>query len=72
MSVKAPPHYAGAIEPWDAMAAWMPPHQFVGYLRGNAIKYLARMDRKGDPHGDAVKALAYCQKLVEVMEAEAP
>jgi len=50
------------------MAAWMPPHQFIGYLRGNAIKYLARMDRKGDPHGDAVKALAYARKLVEALE----
>jgi hypothetical protein len=65
---ECPAHYRSEVEPWDAMEAWMPPHQFVGYLRGNAIKYLARMDRKGDPHGDAVKALAYARKLVEALE----
>jgi hypothetical protein len=65
---ECPAHYRSEVEPWDAMAAWMPPHQFIGYLRGNAIKYLARMDRKGDPHGDAVKALAYARKLVEALE----
>ena len=64
----APPHYRSEIEPWEAMEAWMPPHQFIGYLRGNVIKYLARMDRKGDPLGDATKAAAYARKLVAVLQ----
>jgi hypothetical protein len=62
-----PSHYSGFIQPWDAMEVWMPPHQFIGYLRGNIIKYSARMDRKGAPLQDAQKALHYAQKLVEVM-----
>jgi len=39
-------HYQKAIQPWDAMEAWMSREQFIGYLRGNAIKYLARCDCK--------------------------
>lgn len=35
-----------AVQPWDAMHAWLSPEQFRGFLRGNAIKYLARADNK--------------------------
>ena len=52
-------HYAGkAVQPWDAMRAWMTPEQFEGYLRGNALKYLARYP---DKHGleDLKKAEHY-------------
>ena len=65
---EGPAHYHGPIEPWQAMEAWMPPHQFVGFLRGNAIKYLARLDRKGAPLEDAKKARHYLDKLVLFME----
>lgn len=64
---RGPAHYKTQVEPWDAMEDWLPPHQFIGYLRGNCIKYLARMDRKGSPLEDAQKGLHYAQKLVEVM-----
>ena len=60
-------HYQMDVEPWDAMAAWMPEEEFVGFLRGNAIKYLARMGRKGDALEDAQKAGHYVEKLVEYM-----
>ena len=33
-------HYASkAVQPWDAMEAWMTKEAFAGYLRGNCIKY---------------------------------
>ena len=65
---KGSQHYQGSIQPWDAMEEWMPPHQFVGFLRGNIIKYLARIDRRGQPLNDARKALHYAEKLVDYME----
>ena len=38
-------HYRSkTVQPWDAMESWMSPEQFKGFLRGNAIKYLARCD----------------------------
>lgn len=59
-------HYASkAIQPWDAMEAWMTPDEFVGFLRGNAIKYLARAGSKGDALEDYRKALHYLERLIE-------
>jgi len=52
------------IQPWDAMAEWMSPEQFRGFLRGNAIKYLARADDKGGVE-DLRKAQHYLEKLLE-------
>lgn len=53
------------IQPWDAMKAWMTPAEFRGFLRGNAIKYLARCDKKGAPVEDLRKARHYLDKLIE-------
>lgn len=62
-------HYARhAIQPWDAMQAWMTPEQFEGFLRGNAIKYLARAGSKGPAREDIAKAHHYLTKLLEVMQ----
>ena len=56
------------MQPWDVMRAWMTPEQFEGYLRGNALKYLARYP---DKHGleDLKKAEHYLQKLIQELEA---
>lgn len=59
-------HYKGMeVQPWAAMESWMTPEQFAGFLRGNAIKYLARCDVKGGID-DVKKARHYIDKLVEV------
>lgn len=52
------------IQPWDAMAAWMTKEEFVGFLKGNAIKYLARANLKGGAE-DIRKARHYLDKLIE-------
>ena len=58
-------HYrTKTIQPWDAMEAWMTPEQFTGFLRGNAIKYLARCDDKGGME-DIKKARHYIDKMLE-------
>lgn len=57
------------IQPWDAMEAWMSPEQFAGYLRGCALKYLARCDDKGGVE-DIKKARHYLDKLIEFLETQ--
>jgi hypothetical protein len=64
-------HYQGkAVQPWDAMEAWMSRDQFIGFLRGNAIKYLARAGSKGDAVIDYRKAQHYLTKLIETLDAD--
>lgn len=36
-----------AIQPWDALAAWLSPSEFRAHLRASAIEYLARSESKG-------------------------
>ena len=61
-------HYSGkAVQPWDAMRAWMTHEQFEGYLRGNALKYLARYPDKNGLE-DLKKAEHYLQKLIQELE----
>ena len=61
-------HYQeSVIQPWDAMEHWLSHDQYMGFLRGNAIKYLARAGRKGPAKDDYQKALTYVQKLIDSM-----
>jgi hypothetical protein len=61
-------HYINmGVQPWKAMEAWMSTEAFAGFLRGNAIKYLARADKKGGVE-DLKKARHYLDKLLEVLE----
>jgi hypothetical protein len=58
-------HYASKrIQPWDAMEDWMSKEEFQGYLRGNAIKYIARYKEKGGVE-DLRKARHYLDRLIE-------
>ena len=64
---KGPAHYTGLeIQPWDAMESWLTPEEFAGFLRGNAIKYLARAPHKGGVE-DYRKAIHYLEKPVHVL-----
>jgi len=63
-------HYKNkSIQPWDAMQSWMPRDEFIGFLRGNAIKYLARCWDK-DGLTDLKKARHYLDKLIEFIESD--
>lgn len=62
-------HYKSkAIQPWEAMEAWMTAAEFAGYLRGNVIKYVARCNDKGGLQ-DLEKARHYLDKLIELHHA---
>ena len=59
-------HYTDkAIQPWDAMQEWMNEEQFKGFLAGNVIKYIARVQDKGGVL-DLQKCKHYLDKLIEV------
>ena len=53
------------IQPWAIMEAVMTNEEFIGFLKGNIIKYSLRAGRK-DGSDDAGKALHYMQKLNEM------
>jgi len=53
-----------AVQPWDALKAWLTPEEFRGYMKGNAIVYLAREQSKGGAE-DIAKAQHYLDKLME-------
>lgn len=55
-----------AVQPWELMEAVLTYEEFVGYLKGNAIKYLMRDGNKPGAEKDAEKAKHYLQKLKEV------
>ena len=65
--VNEPSHYkTGKIECIEAMEAMLTPEEFIGYLRGNAFKYLWRYQHKGKAYEDLQKAQWYLNRLVMI------
>jgi len=59
-------HYSvGGIEVLDVIKAKMTHEEFIGFLKGNIIKYLLRMDHRGDKQGDFKKMKSYISMLAE-------
>ena len=55
-----------AFPPWDVIEAVLTYNEFVGFLKGNIIKYSMRQGRKSGSIDDVEKALHYAAKLKEV------
>lgn len=55
------------VEPWEVMEVVLKHEEFVGFLKGNVIKYSMRQGRKEGADKDDEKAAHYMQKLREVM-----
>ena len=58
------------VQPWDLMEAVLTREEFIGFLKGNCIKYGMRAGHK-DGSDDAGKAKHYMMKLKEVQDAQA-
>lgn len=56
------------IEPWDIMKADFTREEFIGFLKGNIIKYCLR--KKGSDLQDFEKIEHYARKLQEVLKNE--
>ena len=62
--VDHPAHYtSGEIECIDALKASMSHAEFCGFLKGNAMKYLWRYDKKGKATEDLEKSRWYLDRL---------
>ena len=67
-AVNNPPHYnKGGIECIDAIEAMLAHEEFVGYLRGNSLKYRWRFRYKNGIQ-DLEKAEWYENKLMETLK----
>ena len=70
-TVNNPPHYSdGELECIDAIQASMEAKAFLGYLKGNVLKYLWRYEKKGGIQ-DLEKAQWYLGKLLEMVDLHA-
>lgn len=60
-------HYKkfGDLQPWDVII-----HFRLGFLVGNAVKYLLRCEHKGMMKLDLQKAKHYIDKMLETLEKE--
>ncbi len=64
-SVNRPQHYNnGKMECIDAIKGMLTHDEYIGYLRGNALKYMWRFRYKGKPVEDLRKARWYEERLI--------
>lgn len=68
-SINHPQHYGGdtPYEVIKVLSHWLSPEEYIGFLRGNYIKYLARFHMKGGLE-DLRKANWYLNKHIEKLE----
>jgi hypothetical protein len=55
------------VQPWAVMEAVMTNEEFIGFLKGNIIKYSMRQGKK-ENSDDAQKAMHYLMKLNEIQD----
>lgn len=64
-------HYQKAnIQPIEIMQMHLHSEQFIGFLRGNVIKYSLRMGLKDSEVSNAEKACQYAKWLVQALKGE--
>ena len=67
-NVHRPEHYnTGSIECIDAIKGMLNHDEYIGYLRGNALKYMWRFRYKKSPIEDLRKARWYEERLITHM-----
>lgn len=67
--VNKPSHYTqGPVECIDAIEAALSTDEFIGFLRGQVIKYAWRLGKKGEAVEDARKGTWYFTRLVKTLE----
>jgi len=68
--VNRPAHYnspsGSSIEAIDAVQAQLTREQYIGWLHGNAAKYLWRWQHKGRPCQDLEKAQFFIKRLIDL------
>ena len=70
-----PEHYkSGGIETIEYIRAKMTKEEFYGYIKGNVMKYVSRVDKKSDKLLDKIddlkKAQWYLERMIQVHQEE--
>ena len=61
--VNSPSHYQlNGVEAIDIIKTILTPEEYLGYLKGNALKYIIREPYKGNPVQDVAKAKWYLSR----------
>lgn len=63
-------HYQGDVQPIELMQSAMTAEAFMGFLRGNIIKYACRLGKKDDVAKETTKILRYAEWLDKVAKGE--
>lgn len=63
-------HYQGDVQPIELMQSAMSAEAFMGFLRGNIIKYACRLGKKDDVAKETAKILRYAEWLDKVAKGE--
>ena len=68
--VNHPIHYGGdtEYECIKVLKAWMTKDEFIGFCKGNALKYLCRSGKKDEILQEYNKAKWYIEKMIERMK----
>lgn len=61
-------HYLTSIQPIKVMEANLTREEFIGFLKGNIIKYVLRCGKKDAPIKEIEKLMDYAEWLKEVYE----
>ena len=70
MSAHYDAHYQGDVQPIELMQSAMSAEAFMGFLRGNIIKYACRLGKKDDVAKETTKILRYAEWLDKVAKGE--
>lgn len=63
-------HYQGAVQPIHLMQEQMTREAFMGFLRGNIIKYASRLGKKDKEVKETAKILQYALWLHQTAQGE--
>ena len=63
-------HYQGDVQPIELMQSVMSTEAFMGFLRGNIIKYICRLGKKDEVAKETTKILRYAEWLDKVAKGE--
>ena len=71
-NVNSPAHYTtGGIETIDFIKAKLSKEEFIGYCKGNVLKYITRSRLKGNELEDLQKAEVYLKWAIERVDENA-
>jgi hypothetical protein len=63
-------HYKSEHQPIEVMQANMTNDEFIGFLKGNILKYTCRLGKKDDPKKEAAKIKRYSEWLYKAVNGE--